>query len=131
MGGEPDCDPGGKERLDLRQVGRDRRLAHTVESAALVGGMEKYDRDPGVCRCSRRGERLGSAEIVELANRRVPRGEHLAVHLGVVRPDRFRRCLVGLLEHPLAPCPEVGPGCTTTKRPLKGVAVAIDEAGKG
>ena len=81
VGGDPDRDPGRAERLDLREVGGDGRLAHAVEPAALVRDMEEHDRDPGVVGRLRGSERLGGAEVVELADRRVPGGEHLAVHL--------------------------------------------------
>ena len=78
--------PGGAERLDLAQVRGDGRLAHAVEPAALVGDVEEHDRDPGVGGRLCGGERLRGAEVVELADRRVAGGEHLAVDLGVARP---------------------------------------------
>ena len=90
MGGNADGDAGCAQRLDLVEIGGDRRLAHPVEPAALVGDVEQHDRDPGLGRRLGRRERLGGAEVVELAHGRVPGGAHLPVHLGVVRPHRRR-----------------------------------------
>ena len=76
-------------------------------------------------------EGLGGAEVVELADRRVAGGEHLAVDVGVAasRTESGRRA-VGLLEHPVAPRPEVGSGGAAAQRPLERVAVAVDEPGQ-
>ena len=45
-------------------------------------------------------------------------------------PGRVRGRLVGLLEHPVAPRPEVGTGGAAAQRTLERVAVAVDEAGQ-
>ena len=123
--------PARAERLDLAEVGGDRRLTHAVEAPALVGDVEQHDRDPCLGGRLGRRKRLGDAEVVELADRRVPRGTHLPVHLDVVPPHGLRRRLVGLLEHPVPPRPEVGPGSTAAQRALERMAVAVDETGQG
>ena len=131
MGGDADGDSRRAERLDLLEVGSDAGLAHAVEAAALVGDVEQDDRDPGRrCRVGR-GKRLGGAEVVELADGRVPGGAHLAIDVRVVLSDRVRRGAIGLLEHPVAPRPEVGAGSPAAQGALERVAVAVDEAGQG
>ena len=84
MGGDADCDPRRAKRLDLLEVRSDAGLPHAVEPAALVGDMEQHDRDPGRRGRLGGGERLGGAEVVELAHGRVARGPHLEVHVRVV-----------------------------------------------
>ena len=131
MGGNTHRDAGTSERLDLAEVGGDRRLAHAVEAPALVGDVEQHDRDSCLGGRLGHGKGLGNAEVVELAHSRVPGGAHLPVHLDVLPPDGLGRRPVGLLEHPVPPRPEVGAGGAPTQRPLKGVTVAVDEPGKG
>ena len=112
VGGKADGDAGLAQGLDLVEIGGDRGLAHPVEPAALVGDVEQDERDPGVRRRLGRRKRLGGAEVVELADRRVSGSEHLAVDLGVVAPHRRGCRAVCLLEHAVAPRPEVGSGGT-------------------
>ena len=131
MGGDPDRDPRRAKRLDLLEVRGDAGLAHAVEPAALVGDVEQHDRDAR-CRCRLGGrERLCGAEVVELAHGRVAGCPHLEVDVRVVTSDRVGRRAIGLLEHPVAPRPEVGPGSPAAQRALERVAVAVDEAGQG
>ena len=132
MGGDADRDARRAQRLDLVEVGGDGRLAHAVEAAALVGDVEQHERDAGLGGRLGRRERLGGAEVVELADRRVARrrASRGRRRRSALRTESGRRA-VGLLEHPVAPRPEVGAGGAAAQRPLEGVAVAVDEAGEG
>ena len=129
MGGDADRNAGRAQGLDLGQVGSDGRLVHPGDAAALVGDVKQDDRDPGVGRGLGRGEGLRGAEVVELPDSRVSRGQHLAVDLGVVRSHRCGSRPVGLLEHAVAPGPEVLSCGSAAESPLEGVAVAVHEAG--
>ena len=104
-------------------------LAEAVEAAARVGDVEEDERDAGGLGCLRGRERLLEAEVVELADRGVAGGEHLAVDLLVLGADALGALLVGEGEHRVAPGPEVAALGAAAKRALEGVAVRVDEAG--
>ena len=120
--------PRSRSSLDLGQVLGGRGLPEAVEAAAPVGGVEEDELDAGRLRGLRGRERLLEAEVVELADRGVPRGEQLAVDALVVGAHALRRLLVGQGEHRVAPGPEVAAFGAPAKRPLKGMAVRVDEA---
>ena len=126
---EADADPALGEALDLRQIGRDARLAKAIHAAAAVGGVEDDDLDPGRRRGVRRGERLLEAEVVKLADSRVAGREQLAVSQLVLGPDRCGGLADRLGEHRLAPGPEVGARASSAQGALERVRVGIDEAG--
>ena len=130
VGGDADRNPRLPKRLDLREVRSDGRLAHPFEATALVGDMEQHDLDARFGRRFRGRKCLGHPEVVELPDGRVSGGEHLAVDLGVVTSHGLRRRAARLLEHPVAPRPEVGSGSPAAQGALKCVAVAVDEAGE-
>ena len=88
VGGEADLDAALAEVLDLVQVLVRTRLAEAVEPAARVGDVEEDERDAGRVGGLRGGERLLEAEVVELADRGVAGGAHLAVDLLVARCGR-------------------------------------------
>ena len=128
VGGKPDPDSSLSETLDLVEVFGGRRLPEALQAAARVGGVEEDEGDARCLRGLRGRERLLEAEVMELADRRVPGGEHLAVDELVVGAHPLRRLLVGEGEHGVAPGPEVAACGAPPKRPLKGVAVCVDEA---
>ena len=74
VGGDPDRDPGGAERLELGQVLGDRVLPEARDAAAQVTRVQADERDPGLLGCLGGRAGLGEAEVVELADRRVPVG---------------------------------------------------------
>ena len=129
VGGEADLEAAFTEVLDLIQVLGRRGLAHALEPASGVRDVQEDEGDPGCARSFRGGERLLEAEIVELADRRIARGAHLAVDLLVAGADALRRLLAGELEHRIAPGPEISALGAASKGALEGVAVCVDEAG--
>ena len=80
--------------------------------------MQEHELDPSLRGRLGRGERLGDAEIVELADRRVAGGSHLPIRPLVRRPNELRRLPLRLGEHRLAPGPEVAcrPRCPRSAR---------------
>ena len=79
VGGDPDAQPGIPEPLDLLEEFRDRLLAEAGETSARVGDMEEDELDPRGCSGLGCRQCFDEAEVVELADRRVPGGEHLLV----------------------------------------------------
>ncbi len=129
VGGEPDVDAPLAEPLDLVQVLGSGGLAEAFESASRVGDVEEDEGDSGSvgrlggCEC------LLEAEVVELTDRRVAGGEHLAVDLLVLGANSLRALLVGERQHRVAPGPEVAALGAAAERALEGMAVRVDEAG--
>ena len=78
VGGEADPDPAFPQVLDLVQVLGRRGLAEAGEPASRVGGVEEDEGDSRGCRGLGCCERLLKAEVVELADRGVAGGTHLA-----------------------------------------------------
>ena len=72
--------------------------------------------------------RFRNPEVVELADGRVPGGEHLVVALLVGFADELGRLALGLGEHHVAPGPEVAAGRASAQRALERVAVGVHEA---
>ena len=106
VGGDADADAGAAQLLELAEVVGHGVLAEPVDPAAAVGDVEQDELDAGGGRRLGRGSRLVRAEVVELADRRVPGGEHLAR-----RPPRTPRGHV--------PGSDPGPGpasCRATPR---------------
>ena len=129
VGGEPDPEASFAEALDLVQVFGGGVLAEALEAAARVRGVEEDEGDAGCVGSLRGRERLLEAEVVELADRGVAGGEHLAVDLLVLGADALGALLVGEREHRVAPGPEVAALGAPAERSLEGVAVRVDEAG--
>src|SRR5262249_15519403 len=71
---------------------------------------------------------LLEAEVVELADRGVSGGPHLAVDRLVVGADALGGLPVRELEHRVAPGPEVAALGAAAQGALEGVAVCVDEA---
>src|SRR5262249_49682040 len=71
---------------------------------------------------------LVEAEVMELADRRVPGCAELAVGLGVAGADALRRLALCLGEHRVAPGPEVAARALAPKRALEGMRVGADES---
>ena len=95
-----------------------------------VRDVEAREADPRLLGRLRRGEGGVEPEVVELADGRVAGGPHLAVRADVEVAHRGRRVPLRLLEHPVAPGPEVAAGGSSAERALERVAVRVDEAGK-
>ena len=91
VGGDADRDPAVAKRLDLGEVRRDRRLSHPIEPTARIRDVQAGRSDPRLLGRLRRGEGGVEPEVVELADRRVPRRPHLAVGAHVEVADRGRR----------------------------------------
>src|SRR5205807_8222559 len=68
VGGEPDRDAVGLERLHLAEVVEDRRLAEALQPAARVGGEQEHDLDARRARRLDGGPGLRLADVVELAD---------------------------------------------------------------
>ena len=127
VGGDADRDPSAAKRFELTEVGGDGRLSHALEPTARVRREEAHERDPGLLGRLGRGEGRLGAEVVELADRGVARGAHLAVGAGVELAHRGRRLALGEREHRLAPRPEVAARRGPPERSLERVAVDVDE----
>ena len=131
MGGEPDAETARAAELSTSaRYSLDRLLPKAREPAARVGDVQEHELDPRCLGRLGRRERLGDAEIVELADRRVAGGAHLAVASLVRRAHELRRLPLGLREHRLAPRPEVAAGRAPAQRALERVAVGVDEPGQ-
>jgi len=128
VGGERDRDSAPAQVLDLSQIVGRRLLPKARQPTAPIRGEEEHDPDPGLLRRLHGRERLLETEVVELADRRVPRGVQLTVDLGVLAPDELRRLALRLGQHHLPPAPEVGPARAAAQGPLKGVAMGIHES---
>ncbi len=76
VGGDPDAQPGIPEPLDLLDELGDRLLAEAGETSAGVGDMEEDKLDAHGCGGLGSRQCFDEAEVMELANRRVPGGEH-------------------------------------------------------
>ena len=72
VGGDPDRDPRGAKRLQLGQVLGDRVLPEARDAATQVTRVQADERDPGLLGCVGGRASLCEAEVVELADRRVP-----------------------------------------------------------
>src|SRR5581483_4311893 len=131
VGGEPHASARVAQRLDLTQVLGDRLLTESRQPSSPVSAEEQHLLDARLARRLDGGVRLREAEVVELADRRVAGGEHLAVGLRVDGADGLRRLACRLLEHRLAPRPEVAALGAPAERALEGVRVRVDEAGEG
>ena len=128
MGGKPNTGTEGAQRLHLGQIVGHRVLTEPVESAAAIGGQEEDELDAGLpCRGDRR-LRLGEADVVELADRGVAGGSHLAVRLHVALVNRDRGQAFRQSQHGLPPGPEVSALDLPTQGTLEGVAVGVHEA---
>ncbi len=130
VGGDADPDPTLAERLDLGEVRRHGRLSRPIEPTAAVRDVQAGEADSRLLGRLRRGEGGVEPEVVELADRRVPRRPHLAVGAHVEVADRGRCVPLRVGEHPIAPGPEVAAGRTPAERPLEGMAVRVHEARK-
>jgi hypothetical protein len=118
---EPDEDAALSQRLDLAQVLGDRALPKPRQSRASVRGQQQDDRN-ACLRCSVRGrERLGEAEVVELADGRIAGGPQLPVHLEVLAAHGLGRLALRLGQHDLAPRPEVPTARPTAQGALEAV----------
>ena len=124
---DADRDALGAELLERAEVLRHRLLAKPRGAAAEVRGVEADECDPGLRGRRRGGTRLLEAEVVELADGRVPRREHLLVHEPVLAPDLGRGQRLGELDHAVAPRPEVRSTAAAAERPLERVGVGVDE----
>ncbi len=110
VGGEPDADAGGAQGLDLLEVLPHRLLAEAVEAAACVGDVQHNELDSGRSGGSGGRMRFRNPDIVKLADRRVPGGDHLLVALLVGFADEIGRLALSFGEHHVAPGPEVAAG---------------------
>ena len=124
----PTVRPALPEPFDVGEVGRHGRLAHPLETSAAVRDVEADELDPCFGCSLGGGKRRLDAEVVELADRCVAGGAHLAVRARVELGDRRRRLALGLGEHRLAPRPEITAGCAPAEGPLERVAVDVDES---
>src|SRR4029079_1493170 len=127
--GQADLDTAAAQILDLVQILVRRGLAETVEPASAIRDVKEDEGDARGIGRFRRGERLLEPEVVELADRGVAGGEHLAVDLLVAGADALGRLPVGELEHRVAPGPEVAALGVAPERSLEGAALRVDEAG--
>ena len=128
--GKADTRATGAERLHVAQVGRNGRLAEALDPAARVRDVEEDDRDSRVPRSVERGFGLRAADVVELADGRVPGRPHLAIRRRVVLSDVSGCQAPSQVEHRLAPSPEIVAFRPAAHPPLEGVAVRVHEAGK-
>ena len=131
-GATPTRTPAVAKLLDPTQVGRRPTAARKRSSPPRrVGDGQQHELDPGRARRLDRGERLGAADVVELADRRVPGG---AASRGTSCRSRSRHAVgrerFGLGEHRLAPRPEVVALDAAAQRALERVAVRVDEPGQ-
>ena len=129
MGGDADTDPVRPELLELAEVGRHRVLPESLEPAARIGNVEKDELDFRLGRGLSRDTRLLESEVVELADRRVPRCAELPVHVCIARPHLLGSLAAGELEHRLPPGPEVVSLRSPAQRPLERMAMRVDEPG--
>ncbi len=130
VGCETDGDPSGPQLLDLLEILGHGGLSEAGETTARVGDVEEDDRDSsGVCGL-RGSVGLGDTQVVELADGRVSRSEHLAVCELVLRTHQHGRLPVGSGEHRLPPGPEVVSRSAPSERPLERVAMGVHEAGE-
>ena len=127
VGGDADREPLGSQPLEVVDVGRDRGLPHPLDPAARVRRVEAHEPDAGLVGGLCRRKRRLDAQVVELADRGVSGGSHLAVGAGVELADGGGRLSLGEREHRLAPRPEVAVGRSTPERALERVAVDVDE----
>jgi CDP-diacylglycerol--glycerol-3-phosphate 3-phosphatidyltransferase len=130
VGGEPDTDVAAAQVLDLMQVVRHRVLPKAREAAAPVRGEQDDDPHTGLLGRLDRRERLGEAEVVKLADRRVPASAELAIDLRVLPAYELGGLALRFGEHRLAPGPEVAAAAAAAQGPLERVAMGIDEAGQ-
>ena len=130
VGGEAHVEPAPAEILHLAQVLAHALLPEAWQSAALVRGEQQHDPNAGLLGGLRGGERLVEAEVVELADDRVPGRAQLAIDLDVLAPHELRALLLRQLEHRVAPGPEVAARRTPAQGSLEGVAMSIDEPGQ-
>ena len=130
MGGNADVDPPLAESLDLGQVRGDGGLPRLLEPTPRIRDVEAREADARLL--GGLGSRKGGveAEVVELAHGGVSGGQHLAVRAEVELAHRPGRVAVCLLEHAVAPGPEVTSGGSSAKGALERMAVGVDEAGE-
>src|SRR4029079_649682 len=121
--GQADLDTAAAQILDLVQILVRRGLAETVEPASAIRDVKEDEGDARGIGRFRRAERLLEPEVVELADRGVAGGEHLAVDLLVAGADALGRLPVGELEHRVAPGPEVAALGAAPERSLASGAV--------
>src|SRR5512133_1509058 len=130
VGGESDTDVAAAQVLDLMQVVRHRVLPKALEAAAPVRGQQDDDLHAGLLGRLDCSERLGEAEVVKLADRRVPASAELAIDLRVLPAYQLGRLALRFGQHRLAPGPEVAAAAAATNGTLERMAVGIDEAGQ-
>jgi CDP-diacylglycerol--glycerol-3-phosphate 3-phosphatidyltransferase len=130
VGGEPDANVSAAQVLDLMQVVRHRVLPEAREATAPVRGEQDDDLHAGLLGRLDCSERLGEAEIVKLADRRVPASAELAIDIRVLPAYQLWRLTLRFGQHRLAPGPEVAAAAATTQGTLERMAVGIDEAGQ-
>ncbi len=128
VGRDADAEAVRPQLLERPDVLRDRGLAHPLEPAPCVGRVQDDELDAGLGGPLGEGARLLEAEVVELPDRREPRGAHLPVGRRVERADALRGLVFRLGQHPVPPGPEVTSCGPTAERALEGVAVSVDEA---
>ena len=125
VGRHTDREPSRAQALDVVEVPLDRRLG---ERRNGVGGVEEHELDPGLRRGLRRRERRLEAEVVELADGRIAAVEHFLVSRHIPGLDQLRCLTPCECQHRVAPGPEVAAIGTAPERPLKRMAVRVDEA---
>src|SRR5262249_38286706 len=102
-------------------------LTETLDAPALVRDVEEDEPDARVGGSVGDRRSDGCAEVVELGDSAVARRPHLPVCIRV-QPTRELGCLAArLLEHALAPGPEIASCGATAERPLERVAVGVDD----
>ncbi len=127
---EPDCQPSIAQGLDLCEVRRDGLLPEAGETTASIGDVQQDERETDGLRCLGGSLGLVEAEVVELADGRVPGGTHLAIGRLVRRPDELGRLALRFRQHRLAPGPEVTSRAAPAQCTLERMAVGVDEAGQ-
>lgn len=109
---------------------RRRLLAHSVETASTVRRQQDDELDLGLRRSVGGSMGLGETEVVELPDRRIAGGAHLAIRVRIEDADGLVRLSLRLREHQLSPRPEVASARAAAQRPLKRMAVRVDESGQ-
>jgi len=130
VGGDADGEALPAQSLDLVEKHMYGVLPEALDAASCVGDVQQHELDACLRRRVRRGTGLGGADVVELADRRVAGGQHLAVRPGVLGANEIRGLRDRFLEHAVAPGPEIAARRPTPQGPLEGVAVRVDEPGQ-